>query len=464
MTHDTNKRVGTPNQPSSVFYFFIETVVVKSCCKLLPLMPITMSWYGNHPHAAMISMRQDGRFQHPPPPRHHMMNGSHMPMPPPTRSFQREPPPRGHPYPISFQRLEGMHPPQGHPYPMINRGPAGHPPVPGMHSSPPDRFGPPMPPQYGGGGGYGGEPPLYMRVSPAPSFGEGPPPLPPMHTRTHFVAMERPVHSPSIPHEPPRHRPSQSHNRPIRTHASPPPLRESLIQNVRQYSPPTEEVRKQEIDPTKAVTHQNGMEDAALALISMNSIIEESKASLKNKGHPTNDASREAKVFPTRLALKEDKERLNSMHCFLRAELLELFLVEKSKSPHILSENSAHSLAPGTDDSPKEETSQTPSRIGLRCVHCAQARKIYGHECEAPMAVFYPKSIAELYRLVTSWQRVHLRKCRNLPKSVRETYTDLRQNDKTRGKTHYWVTSAKKIGLADNPTKAGGIVFSPYSD
>lgn len=410
-------------------------------------------------------MRQDGRFQHPPPPRHQMMSGSQMSMPAPPRSFQREPPPpRGHPYPMTFHRIEGIHPTQGHPYPMINRGPSGHPPHPGMHrSSPPGRFGPPMPPQYGGGGGYGGEPPPYMSVSSGPSFGEAPPPLPPVYPRTHFAPMERPVHPPSILHGPPPHGPSLSHSPPIRAHASPPPLRESLIQNIRQSSPPAEEARKQEIDPTKAVTPQNGMQDAALALISMNSIIEQSKPSLKSNDYSTNEAPREAKAFPTRLALDEDKERLNSMHCFLRAELLELFLVEKSRSPHILSENNNYSSAAGTDDSPKETTAQPPSRIGLRCVHCAQARKIYGHECEAPMAVFYPKSIAELYRLVTSWQRVHLRKCRNLPKSIRETYMDLRQNDKSRGKTHYWVTSAKKIGLADNPAKAGGIVFSPYS-
>jgi hypothetical protein len=232
------------------------------------------------------------------------------------------------------------------------------------------------------------------------------------------------------------------------------------VHNVRQPASPAEEARKQESDTTKSENLQNGMQDAALALISMNAIIEQSEASLKAKDNSTNEAPREAKTFPTRLALDEDKEKLNSMHCFLRAELLELFLVEKSRSPHILSENNNYSSC----DTKTDGEATAPSRIGLRCVHCAQARKSYGQDCEAPMACFYPKSIAELYRLVTSWQRVHLRKCRNLPKLVRETYTDLRQNDKSRGKTHYWVTSAKKIGLIDNPARAGGIVFSPYSD
>jgi hypothetical protein len=236
-------------------------------------------------------------------------------------------------------------------------------------------------------------------------------------------------------------------------------LKESLVHNVRQSSSPAEEARKQETDLTKSEFLQDGMQDAALALISMNAIIEQSEASLKVKDNSTNGRLNEAKVIPTRLALDEDKEKLNSMHCFLRAELLELFLIENS--PHILSENNNDSPDAEMDE---EATTHPPSRIGLRCVYCAEARKIYGQDCEAPMACFCPKSIAELYRLVTSWQRVHLRKCRNLPKSVRETYMDLRQNDKSRGKTHYWVTSAKKIGLMDNPARAGGIIFSPNSD
>ena len=77
------------------------------------------------------------------------------------------------------------------------------------------------------------------------------------------------------------------------------------------------------------------------------------------------------------------------------------------------------------------------------------------------MAVFYPKSIAEIYRLVTSWQRCHLRKCRNLPPSVRATWMSLRESDKSRGKTHYWITSAKELGLIDCQSRAGGIRFGP---
>jgi hypothetical protein len=180
-------------------------------------------------------------------------------------------------------------------------------------------------------------------------------------------------------------------------------------------------------------------------------------------GDDDSKSAADTKPFPTRLALPEDEEKLNSMHCFLRSELLELFLVENVPKPPAkpkdYNENSLEALEAELSHSPPPNSAK--NRIGIRCVHCQRASKIYGQECEAPMSVFYPKSLAELYRLVTSWQRVHLRKCRNLPKNVRDTYTTLRATDKTRGKTHYWVTSAKKIGLKDSKRRGGGIVFDP---
>ena len=170
------------------------------------------------------------------------------------------------------------------------------------------------------------------------------------------------------------------------------------------------------------------------------------------------------KNFPSRLALPNDEAKLNSLHCFLRSELLEIFVVERS-----------------ANKSPTHSPGSSVGRVGLRCVFCAMARKrnavnLTGeaardhdltsssaslHRCdEAPMAVFYPKSIAEIYRLVTSWQRCHLRKCRNLPPDIRSKWTLLRENDKSRGKTHYWITSAKELGLVDCQSRAGGIRFA----
>lgn len=152
--------------------------------------------------------------------------------------------------------------------------------------------------------------------------------------------------------------------------------------------------------------------------------------------------------YPTRLALPYDNAKLNTLHCFLRSELLEIFVVSKSfrKSP-------CHS------------PSSSVGRVGLRCVHCAMLRGSRREDREdAPMAVFYPKSIAEIYRLVTSWQRCHLRKCKNVPPAARARWQQLRETDRSRGKTHYWVTSAKQIGLMDCQSRAGGIRFVPDFD
>jgi hypothetical protein len=182
------------------------------------------------------------------------------------------------------------------------------------------------------------------------------------------------------------------------------------------------------------------------------------------EGSTSAKKDRTPKPFPTRLTTEMDKQKLNSMHCFVREELLELFMVE-AKEP------AAAPAAEGAEGSEAEKhvavkSNSATGRVGLRCIHCAEARKRSGGtlEYEAPMAVFYPKSIHELYRLITSWQRVHLRKCRNLPKSVRDTYNAIKETDKTRGKTQYWITSALKIGLVDSPARSGGVRFDPMVD
>ena len=152
------------------------------------------------------------------------------------------------------------------------------------------------------------------------------------------------------------------------------------------------------------------------------------------------------KNYPKRLTTSSDQTKLNLLHCFIRSELLELFVVEKSND----------------DVKFRYAPSSSVGRVGLRCVHCALRRNRSFEECpddEAPMSVFYPKAIKEIYRLVTSWQRCHLRKCRNLPPTVRHRWDELRLSDKSRGKTGYWTESALMIGLRDCPSRAGGMRF-----
>lgn len=145
--------------------------------------------------------------------------------------------------------------------------------------------------------------------------------------------------------------------------------------------------------------------------------------------------------YPSRLSTAKDKINLNSLHCFIRSELLELFVVQ-----------------PSTNDS---KANPMAGRVGLQCVHCARARQYDPkRENEATMAVFYPRTVSEIYRLVTNWTRCHLRKCRNLPPSVRSEWEQLRGTDKSRGKTQYWAESAQELGLMDcTLTRAGGVRF-----
>lgn len=259
------------------------------------------------------------------------------------------------------------------------------------------------------------------------------------------------------------------------------PLRESLVHNVRGHPMTMEEmqaeqaalasaggVRPRQKSPNKAAS----LQDAASALLTMGTTIQKSEDgsadeaqdsidSDKNKESESVDPNK--KHFPTRLACPEDEDKLNSMHCFLRSELLEVFLVEDlpepPPKPADYNENSLEALEAELNHAPPPNSAK--NRIGIRCVHCHNNKRLYGKECEAPMAVFYPKSLSELYRLVTSWQRVHLRKCKNLPKNVEHHYRALRATDKTRGKTHYWVTSAKKLGFRDSKRPSGGIVYEP---
>ena len=153
--------------------------------------------------------------------------------------------------------------------------------------------------------------------------------------------------------------------------------------------------------------------------------------------------------YPKRLTMPEDKERLNQLHCFMRSDLLELVVIQPSEGTK------------ETDSFAKIPTSTDPrqiGRVGLRCVHCSMSPD--GGRTGPSMSIFYPKSIGEIYRLVTSWKRCHLNKCKNIPKSVREELGRLNEV-KARGKTSYWTESAAQLGLINMPTKIGGICFSP---
>lgn len=210
------------------------------------------------------------------------------------------------------------------------------------------------------------------------------------------------------------------------------PLRESRRQNV-EGKDDGKKKKNKTVDAASILLEFQKTSKASSPATTIESIEGES---LKQKVTEDEDEAAPGipKEKPTRLALPGDAAKLNKLHCFVRSELLEIFVLEKSKQA---------------------------GRVGMRCVFCAEARKKAGNipKDEAAMAFFYPKSLSEIYRLVTSWQRCHLRKCKTLPPTLRSTWQQLRELEKSRGKTAYWISSAKEIGLVDIPSKAGGIRF-----
>jgi hypothetical protein len=123
------------------------------------------------------------------------------------------------------------------------------------------------------------------------------------------------------------------------------------------------------------------------------------------------------------LALPEDKDHLNSLHCFVRRYLLELVVI------------------------PDCCVRQTVcyDRVGLQCVYCAHTPK---NERDSG-AAFFPRSVDDIYRMVCNWQRTHFQSCQHVPDDVKARYWKLKTQDKSRGKVPYWTNSARKLGLAN---------------
>jgi hypothetical protein len=132
-----------------------------------------------------------------------------------------------------------------------------------------------------------------------------------------------------------------------------------------------------------------------------------------------------------RLAMPDDPRQLNSLHCFVRSELLEVFCLDQ----------------------------ETPRRVGFRCVHCGHLPR--KDRSGTSMGTFFPKSLEDIYRGVCTWQRIHFRSCSYIPQEVSDKYDYLKDADRSRGKKPHWVKSAYRMGLRDADNKRGGIIWNP---
>lgn len=213
---------------------------------------------------------------------------------------------------------------------------------------------------------------------------------------------------------------------------------------------------------------------------------------------------------PDRLAIDLDAQEVNKLHQYVRKELLEVFVVPRdSVSSSDTSDDDEEDDDNSSEDDDKEDdehksyakdvkvikralnsmrrcactnttssssnTSTTrhlvtrrrsitvstvpsssttaaqryyPGRVGLRCAHCAHVRRK-----STSKAAFYPLRIKNIYREVCAWQRIHFKNCKYVPHTVRQRYDHYKRIDPSRGKVKYWESSARKIGLENNPSR-----------
>jgi hypothetical protein len=146
------------------------------------------------------------------------------------------------------------------------------------------------------------------------------------------------------------------------------------------------------------------------------------------------------------LALEDDYNKLNTLHCFIRSELLEIFVVDQSIC-------SSPTSAAGSGSA--------LGRVGLRCVHCAQERKRLkvSERDEAPMAVFYPSAFPKFtvsLRLGNAAICANAETCRLKSRAMgRATQGgSFSRQDSLLG------TSATQLGLVDCQSKGRGVRFA----
>lgn len=146
----------------------------------------------------------------------------------------------------------------------------------------------------------------------------------------------------------------------------------------------------------------------------------------------TSDVPGEVFTGKVALSIPEDKTALSPLRCFLREQVCAFSATEED-------------IAVRTPTTFAVSVGQ----VGIGCIHCmGQPAKL-----RLNRAVCFPFSITRIYQSVADIQRFHLGECKMVPKDVKEKFLEL-QSQSTKGSKglatrQYWVTTAKKIGLAD---------------
>jgi hypothetical protein len=192
---------------------------------------------------------------------------------------------------------------------------------------------------------------------------------------------------------------------------------------------------------------------------------------------PADEGWYEGVVSP--IAMAEDADHLSEMHLLVRRNL-EFF------------------SATAMDTAISQAGRRTPTvlgKVGLRCIHCNRAAKIFlerkqreadgdhdysddqpaisAHQLWPPGSISYPVNVAGLYAVCAQKPQLHFEKCPNLPPDIKSDFLRLFRDDPTGtpkkrqrqsvsgtgtgiSAIMYYSVAAKRIGLVDVP---GGIRF-----
>ena len=148
------------------------------------------------------------------------------------------------------------------------------------------------------------------------------------------------------------------------------------------------------------------------------------------------DSSAEFFTGQVSLSMPEDKTALSPLRCFLRENVIAF---SATKEDIAVRTPTTFAIVEG--------------QVGIGCVHCYKLPA----KQRSNRAVCFPFSVGRIYQSVADIQRFHLNECKMVPPEVREKFV-AHQKASTKGSKglatrQYWVSSAKKLGLAD--TKKG---------
>jgi len=132
------------------------------------------------------------------------------------------------------------------------------------------------------------------------------------------------------------------------------------------------------------------------------------------------------------LAMPGDKDSLSDRQCYVRSHFVETFTADKEDV------SARHS---------KGAQKLHAGQIGIRCKHCTNRAP----KNRAERSVCYPSSISRIYQTVADMQRFHFEVCTAIPTEMKNLYRSLKTT-RPRGMgspQSYWISSAKKLGLAD---------------